>query len=350
MRMVHFPFRLSITFALLLLFLQGCGTEDRESDSPETMHSPALSTDLTVNYSFDFRQQPQSISLPLDSTLREEFRRASHSYQYQGSRPPDGWRKEYYAMFLQAKGADRIHQQLLSELQGIAGGGDDLAEAIIAFVQGSISYDWQTFHNIDQSTIRYPYETLFDQTGVCADKTVLMAQLLRSAGYDVVFFVFERANHMALGLRVPAGMGDFRTDYAFVETTQPTPIGVIPDNYVGGIKLDRRPELIEFPEGGKTFEKMTAIKAEQKEWEKKYGKDYLFMSPDLRSLKEKMTVMQGELDELKKKMRGCRGTLPPAKFQECQALQQQQSQKVNEYNALVQRYNELGQAQTGPPA
>ena len=71
-----------------------------------------------------------------------------------------------------------MRNQLKSLQPGLSG--DELVEFTVAFVQGAIDYDWETYHNIDEGTLRYPYETLYDGTGVCADKTILLAKLLKA--------------------------------------------------------------------------------------------------------------------------------------------------------------------------
>lgn len=301
------------------------------------------------DFNYQFQDDSFTISLGLDSVRRQAFAQAQHGYRYTGSKPPAGWREEYYDMFLSHPDDRGLIADLISGLrsQGNELSEDAFLERVVAFVQGSIAYDWQTYHNIDQSTIRYPYETLFDKTGVCADKSILMARLFSELGYDCAFFIFERANHMALGLRVPPGNGDFRSDYAFVETTNYAPIGRIPSNYVGGIRLERNPKVFKVRGGGeKVFEKIVENKSRERDLEKKYGKEYFFLGPEQKRLKEEMAVLQAEMDALKKDLRGCRGTLPQAKFEECNRLQQEHNSRVEKFNALVERFNALNDPQT----
>lgn len=290
---------------------------------------------------FQYANKSFTVEIPLDDRLAERYRREPHTFSYQGVLPSD-WRGQYYKMFLEHSADEPYLDHLLSQLQQAHPGaqGDTFAELVIAYVQGAIQYDWNTFHNIDQSEIRYPYQTLYDGTGVCADKSILLAKLLRKLGYDIVFFTFERANHMALGIRVPAGMGSYNSSYAFVESTSPTPVGTIPASYAGGIRLDSMPRIVRLRGNGNgSFRKISDNKQQERELTRKFGKDYLAMSPAKRSIKEQMIALDKEIQELKKETRGCRGTLPPDKYRRCQQLQDQLTRKVNSYNSLVARIN-----------
>ena len=105
---------------------------------------------------------------------------------------------------------------------------DDQARIAISLVQ-QIPYDWQTF-GLEN---RYPYEVIYDNTGVCEEKSRLLAFLLRDLGFDVVLFSFESENHMAVGIMCPVQYSYKNTGYCFVETTEPTMITYSQGEYVG---------------------------------------------------------------------------------------------------------------------
>jgi hypothetical protein len=294
-------------------------------------------------FSFDYKGTPQNISLSLDTTVKNSYALASHQYQYSGRLPRD-WRTDYYAMYTDRADDVAVIRDLLDQIRQLAPGAsrDELADLATAFVQGAIAYDWETFHNIDQGQIRYPYETLWDAKGVCADKSILLAKILRELEYDLVIFTFERANHMALGLRAPAGFGHYRSDFTFVESTAPTPIGRVPDTYVGGIKLENNPLIVPVKGAGRhSYQKIEANRAEENVLEKQYGKDYLSMSSGQQGIKQKMTLVESEMAEMKKALRGCKGTLSQEKYHECMRLQETYNSKVNAFNKLVAEFNAM---------
>jgi hypothetical protein len=294
-------------------------------------------------FEFEFRGEQKNVTLPLSASVKQTYTLAPHKYSYTGRLPRD-WRTDYFAMYMDRRDDEEAIRALVSAFRQMAprAGNDDLAEMAVAFVQGAISYDYQKLHRIDEDNIRYPYETLYDGTGVCADKSILLAKILREMGYDLTFFVFERANHMAIGLKAPAGYGHYRTDYTFVESTAYTPIGRVPETYIGGIKLERNPLVVPVKGAGRSvYEKIVANRHEEAALEKQYGKDYLNMKPGQQSLQQKMTVLKAEMDELKKKLRGCRGTVSQDKYYECMELQKQHTQKVEAYNQMVAEFNAM---------
>jgi|GEM_PF-6627316 len=341
---------------LLVLACFSCEQEAQPNDQKkgknlvetETLQPNSL---MQKSFAFEYGTDSVTTTMTLDSALRQRYQSAPHSYTYQGNALPANWREDYYRMFIQHPDDNTVIEALIRQLKSLhpgIGSGDGLAEMAIAFVQGSITYDWNTYHNIDKSQIRYPYETLLDGTGVCADKTILLARILDELGYQIAIFTFDKANHMALGVKVPAGHDNFRSGYAFVESTNYAPVGRIPDNYVGGLKLDRRPNVVPLNQSGKTFEKIVANQAEEKALEKKYGKEYFFLSTAQKQLKVQMADLQVELDALKKQMRGCKGTLPQAKFEACNKLQKEHNEKVERFNDLVARFNSLNQDSQTP--
>ncbi len=66
---------------------------------------------------------------------------------------------------------------------------------------------------------RYPYETLYDDTGICTDKTFLGAAVLGDMGYKTAIMTFDADKHMSLGVGVTDGYGSFGTSYGIMELT-----------------------------------------------------------------------------------------------------------------------------------
>lgn len=341
--------------ALMMFTCWACSPEpnapvENQPEQVPASESEYLTYPMQKSFTFEFASDSISTDLVLDSALRQRYLQAPHTFTYQGKNLPPNWREDYYRMFIEHPDDKDVIQGLLQKMKTLRPNvsGDEFAELVIAFVQGSITYDWNTYHNIDQSQIRYPYETLVDGTGVCADKTILLARLLDELGYGIAVFTFDKANHMALGIQVPAGHDNFRSGYAFVESTNYAPIGRIPDNYVGGLKLDRRPTIVQLKKGGKTFEKIVANQIEEKALEKQYGKEYFFLSSEQKQIKAQMSDLQSELDSLKKEMRGCNGTLAQAKFERCNELQKKHNERVEQFNDLVNQFNRLNKDSQTP--
>jgi len=109
--------------------------------------------------------------------------------------------------------------------------GDQVLELAVCFVQ-NIPYDYEKYNTMNgntPNTEQYPYETLYNNSGICTDTTYLTTLLLNELGYETAVFSFE--DHFAAGVKVPDGYGSFESSYAMLETTVPgyAP-GMVPDN------------------------------------------------------------------------------------------------------------------------
>ena len=91
---------------------------------------------------------------------------------------------------------------------------------------------------------RYPYEVLYDQKGVCGEKSELLTLLLKELGYETVIFYYSNENHEAVGVKCPEEYGHKNTSYCFVETTGPSIVTNDKIIYVGGETLESEPEVM----------------------------------------------------------------------------------------------------------
>ncbi len=96
---------------------------------------------------------------------------------------------------------------------------------------------------------RYPYEVLYYNSGICGEKSVLMAFILRELSYDVSVFYFAEENHEVVGVKCPLEKSFRETGYCFIETGGPAIISDFGIEYIGGIKLNSNPEIIRISEG-----------------------------------------------------------------------------------------------------
>jgi hypothetical protein len=229
--------------------------------------------------------------------------------------------------------------KLRQQLRQIAASEDDFVLLALRFVQEAIAYDHAKAFQISNSKIQYPTETLACGKGVCSDKTILLAALLLESNLELAILSFERANHMALGIAAPQGMGNFGTAYAMLETTAISPIGEVPEKYAGNVRLDSRPEVTALGFGTRPFQALAQIKQRQQQLSAQYGKDYNSLSSDKQALARQMQAIKSQMQPLEQALKACRGTLSQPKYQECQQLQAKFNALVAEYNDLVGRYN-----------
>lgn len=106
----------------------------------------------------------------------------------------------------------------------LTGNGDQKLELATCLVQ-NIYYDTDKSNQITKGsgnsadTEQLPYQTLYLNKGVCTDKTYLGSELLKEMGYATGIFVFDKDEHVSLGVSVPDGYTSFNSKYAIMELT-----------------------------------------------------------------------------------------------------------------------------------
>lgn len=113
---------------------------------------------------------------------------------------------------------------------------DDYVDFVTRAVQ-AIPYG--TLH---ESTFM-PAVTVADHTGVCADKSVLLACLLAHEGYDAGVFVFPSQAHAAVAIR-GLGPGLHSTGYSLIETTRLSYVGEVDQSLRGAGPVFQLPQLV----------------------------------------------------------------------------------------------------------
>jgi hypothetical protein len=207
----------------------------------------------------------KTIQLTLYQSYYDYFTSAKHEYTYtsgyevngvpvyQRDSPPAGWEKDYWKMFLSDKHDNEVISDIVNQtIDATKSDGDKAVQAIVALVQ-KIPYDWGDYNGSSSQLVKYPYETLYLNKGVCGDKSLLMAKLLSQLGYGVALFTYESQSHMAVGIQCPYDKSNFQSNYCFIEASDSYPIGQIPANYVGGVIIrDKVPQIIPISQG-KTY-------------------------------------------------------------------------------------------------
>lgn len=187
-------------------------------------------------FSWEYRGEKYVLEYTLYGSVYAYYQKRPRSFAYFGNLPDD-WEEKYYEMFLQRDAADDAIGELADALsaQGKARGLDDdqIVELVLAFVQ-AIPYDEAKAQDIladaSGASISYPYEVLYENKGVCSDKSILGAAILRELGYGSALLAYEQDNHMALGVRCPQQYSTYGSGYCYAETTATGHrIGIIPE-------------------------------------------------------------------------------------------------------------------------
>ncbi len=122
-----------------------------------------------------------------------------------------------------------------------------LARAAISLVQ-NIPYDKDAYdRNLPNS--KHPYQVLFYNKGVCAEKARLLALLLAKLGFGVAMLEYDNEKHEAVGLECTSGALPGSGGYCFVESTSPTMISDSEGDYIGAGKLTSLTSVIRVSRG-----------------------------------------------------------------------------------------------------
>ncbi len=100
-----------------------------------------------------------------------------------------------------------------------------------------------------ESPIKYPYEVLYNNEGVCSEKTYLLIFLLRELGFRTAVFRFMDEKHEAVGTGCPVEFSYMDSGYCFVETTSLSVITDSYSHYIGKGQLDSEPIIVEMSDG-----------------------------------------------------------------------------------------------------
>ena len=135
---------------------------------------------------------------------------------------------------------------LVDKIKAITSNKDNQARIAISIVQ-SLDYDWDGYNGIHNN--RYAYETLYDEKGVCAEKSRLLAVLLKELDFGVALFNYSVESHEAVGIKCPLEYSYINSGYCFIESTSPTIITNSYEKYIGAGKLMSIPNIYVVSDG-----------------------------------------------------------------------------------------------------
>ncbi|MEK6898180.1 MAG: hypothetical protein AABX28_02360, partial [Nanoarchaeota archaeon] len=147
----------------------------------------------------------------------------SDAVYYNGDEIP--FRTDFKLKNLDNKEQREFILQLATEIQNVAHDENEQARIAISLVQ---NIPWGSsgktikFENGETGYSRKAYEVLYENEGLCGEKSELLAFLLRELGYGVVLFYNNDENHESVGIKCPLEKSWHGTGYCFVETSGPS--------------------------------------------------------------------------------------------------------------------------------
>ncbi len=248
------------------------------------------------------------------------------------------------------------HQQeglllLVDKIRNITDNKDDQARIAISLVQ-HIPYDSIAVDN-DMVEFKYPYETLYDNLGVCGDKSVLLSFLLKELGYGVVTYDYEFERHRAVGIACDSEYDYLDTGYCFIETNVPSIItdsfGEYPTDYMmsSGVEdyllLGDPYEIVYISEG-----ELFNAREEYKDMNRYNDLEYNFDEQEI-----KIDDCEFEIDDYKKRLDYYGDPVPYKIYDEYLDIYDESmvlydeyilfhnkyTEDIKEYNSIIDKYN-----------
>jgi hypothetical protein len=165
-------------------------------------HSPGGYITRSYNYILD--GNPGTVSLALSTKLQEEYRLREAPWYIQDN-------SSYFLSSLNDMDQRHYIEVLADGIRAETQDPDDQARIATSLVQ-HITYEQGTAY-------RYPYEILYEGSGVCGEKSILLAALLRELGSNASVMYFVPENHMTAGISCPAPFDFQGSGYCMIETT-----------------------------------------------------------------------------------------------------------------------------------
>ena len=223
-----------------------CGCPYEEVKENERCVSQYLTGKKKINMRYTLRGKEGNIELEvyggLNDYLSEIPRSISYSYV-----PPTN--KDFIMREINEKEQEEELNKLVELIKKENSNEEDQVRVAVSLIQ-SIPYDWDGFVTGDLNG-RYAYEVLYDQKGVCGEKSRILVIILRELGYGVATFEFN--DHEAVGIKCPSQYDYQDSGYCFIETARPTIMTDSENEYVGAGKLYYPNEIVIISEG-KSFE------------------------------------------------------------------------------------------------
>ncbi|MBN1192092.1 MAG: hypothetical protein JXA36_00140 [Coriobacteriia bacterium] len=314
--------RVSTVLLLLAIVLGGCANALPQGVIyPSITLDESVTEDIPIAVEFVFEGEPVAFEVTVDGSLYAGAQAAEKTVTRFGNARENDWIEDYFPAFIDEEHQETFYADLLDSLRQIRESrgldADRYAELLVVFAQ---SLDYET-DPVDLEP-KFPVETFVDGDGDCDDKTLLLAALLSREGYDVAILLFEPEKHVALGIRSD-DIAYANTDYAFTETTAEGFIGMVPDEFAGGITLSSEPRVFRIGSGTTPYAAGAQVAAILDARERALAQ--------AEDLTDEIAAADAELSVLAAEVSASDARLSALKS----------AGRIDEYNALIPEHNEL---------
>jgi len=203
-----------------------------------------------IPLSYFFEGEEHEINFKVYESVNENISSLSRVISYSGNETPS--RADFKLKQMNEPLQRQMLLPLVVEIQNRAKNKKDqfrIATSIVQSVTYGKSNKTLNFFGNNVSHSRYPYEVVFDNEGICGEKSQLLTFLLRELGFETALFYFQDENHEAVGVKCPRGESFDKSGFCFVETTGRVIATDDSIEFVGGVKLDSEPQIFQLSEG-----------------------------------------------------------------------------------------------------
>ena len=180
-------------------------------------------------YPYTVRNTSRLLSLPLDMMEYNGLKQTPdpvECYKMPWDTSPCSYsdNQNYLISYLNEPTETQYLDLVISNIQSNTPNKDDQVRLAVNFVQ-QMPYDDTEYINVltkNNTRVKYPYEVLYENKGICLDKSLLLVYLLKGLGYSTAIFQFVPENHIAVGIKSPVAYSFQNSGYAFIESTLPS--------------------------------------------------------------------------------------------------------------------------------
>ena len=284
-----------------------------------------------LTFNFTLFKSNYNLTFDIEKSLFDDVKQNSKINQYDTGL---GMRQDQYDTFVYDSYDEDVLNTIIDAISESEGRKDyDLAQLLVAFVQ-SIPYD----HSAKEA--KFTMETLYNKTGDCDDKSILLAKLLSHAGYQTCLFIYEEGQHMAVGLKVDDNTDAYKDGYVFIESTGYNPIGNIPEKFADNVDIrNEDPKIIEvdIANSSHAISGYDELKDFYSLIKNKYGEGYFNTTVEGRIIYEKITNLNFELSEIESISNALENEINTKR----NSLDNTNTDDVAQFNKLVAQYNSL---------
>ncbi len=266
-----------------------CGCPDGMIKSEDSCISKYATEPRDITLRYVLRGEQKEINLTVYGGLVNYLSSLSKVINYAGEEKP--LRSDFKLRDINNAEQKQLILPLLMAIENSAGSKEDQVRIAVSIVQNIEFGESDKTLNLpgisEVGYSRYPYEVLYDSAGVCGEKSELLAFLLKEMGYGVVFFYYPQENHESLGIKCPARYSVDDTGYCFIETTGASIMTDVGIEYVGGLRLQSKPEVILVSNGDGLGLDMYEYDDAKDMMKIREGRFILFRESKLNNLREK---------------------------------------------------------------